>query len=557
MADYDASQLAGVELPLVEPATNTLLRDADPTVYFALEFFAAVIERAIGDRLVAAATEASVPRVVQAVAYKVPMDPGPYLTEQQFKFPLLAVYRKNETYRERTAVFQQDIAELEVAYVLPPLNGAQTERIGPVLRAVAAALFTATEQGFDSDYESSALVWGEDYANVEEIGFTRGEYGSFPTLKDLAFPAWVGTLRVKERTFAVTSQFDEFDGLDASVDVVVGDTTVSDLAEITTEPGPSITAISTSAGSSAGGLSVTITGTDFSERAEVWFGSTQATVVAATSTAITITTPASPAYPSTTVDVIVVNPDGQTDALEGAFTFATSLDPADLTLKMLLLPGSYNDASPATWTGTASAGTSGTYNAVDDGGTPPTDALCAGLTVAKFFGTRYFGSVPKVLSQIVSASAGTLGLVLRPATAIAEATSAETSAIVFGDAASLPNLVVAYDASGIRVGARDAGGWNELVAVPATLGADSTAIVTWDGVTLKATVNGGAWESVACGPLADVSQPYIMGTNYNGTIFYTGAVKMAFASPVAITDEERDGVTAFIQTLPWWDAAVA
>lgn len=557
MADFDDSQLAGVAMPLDELSTNTLLRDSDPAVYYALEFFKAVIERLIGDRLLAAATAANVRGVTSAVAYSTAMDPAPYLTEQQFKFPLLAVYRKSETYRERTTVFVQDIAELEVAYVLPPLTGAQSEQVTPILKAVASALFLATEQGFDSSYESGARVWGEDYANIEEAAFTRGEYGAFPALKDLSFPAWVGSLRVKERAMPVASQFEEFDGLDASVDVVDGDTTVSDVAEIKTEPGPDITAISTSAGSSAGGLSVTLTGTGFSERAEVWFGSEQATVVSATSTTITITTPASPAYPSTTVDVTVVNPDGQEDTLEGAFTFATSLDPADLTLKMLLLPGSYNDSSPATWTGTASAGTSGTYNAVDDGGTPPTDALCAGLTVAKFFGTRYFGSVPKVLSQIVSASAGTLGLVLRPATAIAEAASAETAAVVFGDAASLPNLVVAFDASGVRVGARDASGWKELAAVPATLGVDSIAIVTWDGTTLKATVNGGAWESVACGAIADVSQPYILGTNYQGSIFYTGAVKMAFASDVGITDEERDGVTAYIQSLSWWNEAVA
>lgn len=325
MADYDASQLAGVELPLVEPATNTLLRDADPTVYFALEFFAAVIERAIGDRLVTAAAEASVPRVTQAVAYKVPMDPGPYLTEQQFKFPLLAVYRKNETYRERTAVFQQDIAELEVAYVLPPLNGAQTERIGPVLRAVAAALFTATEQGFDSDYESGALVWGSDYANVEEIGFTRGEYGSFPTLKDLAFPAWVGTLRVKERTFAVDSQFDTFAGLDLAVDVRAGDdTTVSDLVTDKTQGAPTLTSLSVATGTPAGGTSVTLTGTGFYGPAEVYFGAIAAinvTVVSATS--ITCATSAHAAYPTSVVDVVVINADGQeSNTLSGAFTFA-------------------------------------------------------------------------------------------------------------------------------------------------------------------------------------------------------------------------------------------
>ena len=44
--------------PLTSSTANTLLRDADPAVYYALEFFAQVIRTHIGTRLLAEATAA-------------------------------------------------------------------------------------------------------------------------------------------------------------------------------------------------------------------------------------------------------------------------------------------------------------------------------------------------------------------------------------------------------------------------------------------------------------------------------------------------------------------
>ena len=88
------------------------------------------------------------------------------------------------------------------------------------------------------------------------------------------------------------------------------------------QPPPTVTAITPNSESGNGGTSVTITGTGFSAGATVQLGGVAASnVVAASSTAITATTPA---HAAGTVDVVVTNPDGQSATLPGGYTYSVS-----------------------------------------------------------------------------------------------------------------------------------------------------------------------------------------------------------------------------------------
>src|SRR4051812_49159533 len=100
MSDYQGFLHGNVEYPLDLSATTTysLLRDADPCVYYALEFFASVITTHLGARLLEEATAVGMTRITAAVAETIPLDPDPYLAEGHYRFPLLAVYRKQRTY---------------------------------------------------------------------------------------------------------------------------------------------------------------------------------------------------------------------------------------------------------------------------------------------------------------------------------------------------------------------------------------------------------------------------------------------------------------------------
>jgi hypothetical protein len=89
-----------------------------------------------------------------------------------------------------------------------------------------------------------------------------------------------------------------------------------------TNPAPTVTSITPTTGSQAGGTSVTITGTGFLAGATVKFGGTSATNVSVVNaTSITATTPANAAGK---VDVVVTNTDSQSATLAQSFTYASA-----------------------------------------------------------------------------------------------------------------------------------------------------------------------------------------------------------------------------------------
>ena len=92
MADFGTFQYGGTAYPLTASTANSLLRDADPSLYYALDYFAAMITQHVGARLIAESAGFSSP-ITAAVVQVAPMDPAPYLLQQQFKFPLLSVSR--------------------------------------------------------------------------------------------------------------------------------------------------------------------------------------------------------------------------------------------------------------------------------------------------------------------------------------------------------------------------------------------------------------------------------------------------------------------------------
>ena len=85
-----------------------------------------------------------------------------------------------------------------------------------------------------------------------------------------------------------------------------------------TEAAPTVTSISPASGPTAGGTSITIAGTGFISGATVTIGGNDASDVSVSATSITATTPAGAEGPQ---DVVVTNPDIQSDTLIGGFTY--------------------------------------------------------------------------------------------------------------------------------------------------------------------------------------------------------------------------------------------
>lgn len=349
VTDYNQFQVGAVVQPISTLSSNSLLRDADPALFFALDFLTYVINTYPGPRLVQALLAAGIKMLngafaTSAVGQAYPYEPLPEQLESQFQFPLLALYRKDVRTEWLTVGYEHDISSLEMLYVLPPLDAAATERIIPIFNAISQAVRRKFTDAWDPGYAPPGGAVGDQwtstkYASLEEGGF--GEYQArkggvmrlasvgylenggglyFPCLKMVAYfvdrdmyaPDAGGPLQMT--------------GGDVSLNLRANDgTKVANVVQIATQPAPTITSLSVTMGTAAGGTPFTLTGTNFLTGPPlVYFGAasnpTYAQSVAySSSTGLAVTTPQMQG--AGTVDVTVVNRDGQSATLPQAFTF--------------------------------------------------------------------------------------------------------------------------------------------------------------------------------------------------------------------------------------------
>src|SRR5262249_1608905 len=136
---------------------------------------------------------------------------------------------------------------------------------------------------------------------------------------------------------------------------------------------PTVTACSPASGTTAGGTTVTVTGTGFQTGAGVSFGGASATGIAVNSaTSITATTPP---HSSGSVNVVVTNPDNQTGTLSGGFTY-TAAAPAPTVSSVSPSSRPVSGGTPVTIAGTGfSAGATVTF-----GGTAATNVSVSSST---------------------------------------------------------------------------------------------------------------------------------------------------------------------------------
>lgn len=207
VAQYNTFAHGATVFPISGALSNTFLRDADPAVYWCLDFFDFVLTKYLGDRIVTEASACGAP-IDQAVAYALPDNPAAYLTEEQARFPLLAIDRVRDAVQNRTVTWRDSTNEWKLYYVLPPLSPGQRERIKPALRAVARVIDARLEAMGDPTYRNGARVFGAGYANLEKIGLTGVEYGDWDAGDGLTFPAVTMTLQVVERDMPVAGAFE-------------------------------------------------------------------------------------------------------------------------------------------------------------------------------------------------------------------------------------------------------------------------------------------------------------------------------------------------------------
>lgn len=331
MAEKETFQQGAVVFPLVSPASRSALRDADPALYFTLDFLSFAITKYMGARFIEEATAAQVGLVAGAVGVTVSYDPAPFLASTQFRFPLLAMYRRDKAHRDRSAAYRSGKVICDVVYVLPPLTAGQMMNLVPLLNAVDGIVDHAIEQGFDPTYTPPGGNAGDSmreaaFANLESIEVKTSTHVSFPGAQgDLYFPAIAFEVELAERASVgdVPGAFPNLTGTDivAAVDPGEKGGPVLDVSADLVNFDLAISAISPGVGPVAGNTTLNIGGTGFTPDVHVVIGGKLAkNIVVVGTTMITCKTPPYDA-PPTSVDVTVTNRLNQSATREDGFTY--------------------------------------------------------------------------------------------------------------------------------------------------------------------------------------------------------------------------------------------
>jgi hypothetical protein len=340
---YGVAEVTNAIFPLPTGSPNSLLLDSDPVLYYLISYWQAILTYYCGARMTAAFQSTSLSVAgnpdTSVITQTYPYDPTPFLAENQFSFPFLAVWRKSTTSEWHTMGYEHDKTLFGAAYILPPLDAAQSEQILPILGAAYKILRHATTQGWDPSYippggsSPTPGPWTAAYANLESIQVERAQHGKFQGGGNLWFPTLLFETLVKERDnfppLSVTG-YQPMTGGDIDVALISSDgSTIDQFVQVVTNPAPTIGSLSVATGPYTGGTVVTIYGTGF-QTPTIAFGTTPMVVfgtLAATnitflsSNALQVTTPVMLGPGPYTIPVTIVNPDGQTATLQNAFQF--------------------------------------------------------------------------------------------------------------------------------------------------------------------------------------------------------------------------------------------
>lgn len=318
----------GVQYPLTEVTTNTALKDCDPALHFALDFFQTVIEEYVGDRLLAQAAIEGL-AFPSAVAKAIHYEPSPFLQAHEMSFPLLAIYRTEEQWAPHTATFDKSVSVWSWAYVFPPLTPRQIEQLDPLLKNIAVVVSTFANQSFDPSWEGGKTV--RDLSGIMKMEAGPVRYMDFEPIDGGQKDWWravTGKLVVTERADIVFEDLDVFEGVGAKVHLDDPDGgKVENFVEVESYLAPVIEQILPASGTKAGSAYFEVIGKGFrpGTPAKVLIGGSYASsVYVASPFKITGLTPAHDAHPTFLADVMVIDADGSpSNVLEAAYTFTT------------------------------------------------------------------------------------------------------------------------------------------------------------------------------------------------------------------------------------------
>lgn len=205
-------KFGSIEYPLTGvTSASSLLDVCDPAVKIAGAYFTQMLNTYLGTALTVVAADVGGPTIASNVAQFYPYDPGLIAKYVQGSFPLLAVWRKSSTHGDKSvASWEQEASRWGVAYILPPLDAGQMERVRPVLHSVSHIIQHAIRMRSDPTYNGGTSAW--ESAGVSKVTLLTSEYDdyAFADTGALAFGAWRGEVEVVEKFNSTTNGSDVY-----------------------------------------------------------------------------------------------------------------------------------------------------------------------------------------------------------------------------------------------------------------------------------------------------------------------------------------------------------
>lgn len=382
------------------------------------------------------------------------------------------------------------------------------------------------------DVQASAIVAGATSAkifNVRRHFLNDGGSVTASTQEDVGGPDVVGSALAA--TIAISNT-----GTTAAVKVTgVAATTirwrvdrqaVRVTAPTAVTPAPDLVSLTPTTGTTSGGTAVTLTGTGFTGATGATIGGVAVTsFVVVNDTTITGTTGM---HSAGAVDVVVTGPGGS-DTLVGGFTFSSAFDPSTKSLTGWWRAGSTWDDVAGEWTGTASAGSSGS-RLLDDATTGfpvPTDGAALNSLVGPIFnGTDQllFGN-PTVTTTYWGTGSGQVFVAALfnadTATADPGAGSRRNAPAIVAETNAYAGLYFHTGGVTFAIVTDDGGGTVYEITKACTTAAWHSAVAWWDGSNLHLEVDGVAATPVATtgSGIPSLADPLRVGRNFAAAHF--------------------------------------
>jgi hypothetical protein len=206
--------------PLAPSTANSLLADGDQPIYWLLQYFASELQTYLGARWTAEMARAGLSTVLpHPVGMKFPNNPFPYLQDTGAKFPILAIYRVDGVFLEKTASFEREQSNLEIAWVLPPLTMSQMEIVGPFLKNVMDVIQDRSEIAGDPNF-MDGYNWG-DAAGFDWLQMGEYQRMMIPHTKtNLPMESVVFQLKMRMRNMPYAGAFPTVDVVTTEIDLI-------------------------------------------------------------------------------------------------------------------------------------------------------------------------------------------------------------------------------------------------------------------------------------------------------------------------------------------------